>query len=394
MNGCDPFKWAWGLVPVILVALIVIAGEGPKIEQDLTRKAASALQASGHGWADIKFDGRQGILKGTVGTPEERNEAVRVVSDLRGVGKVQDRANLLPVVKPYTWWATREGTRVKVKGHVPTQADRQTILGIVKATMPELEIDDRMKLATGMADKQQWLGAVSFALSQLGHLKDGSARLTDLGLDVTGEASSEADFIAVRNALSAQMPAGLTLTKYQVTPPQIKPYAWAVEVRAGTVKLTGHVPSDAMRRDFLQKAKKLFPGTTIEDGMTLGSGAPEGWTGVVSVSFTQLARLDEGRVTVKGDQLAIEGVAPDETTAADVAKSVRGGLPASFKSVEKIDSRKAPEPADSPKTEPAAKPEKTMVTPPRKSAERSRTILPGSRTVAAARGALAAGSDS
>lgn len=381
MNGCSPFKWVWGLIPVVLIAFIVIAGEGPKIEQDLTRSAASALQASGHSWADIKFDGRQGILKGTAESPEDRNAAVKVVSDLKGVQKVQDRADLLPVAQPYTWWATREGARLKVKGHVPTQADRQTILGIVKATMPELEIDDRMKLATGLSDKQQWLGAVSFALNQLGHLKAGSARLADFGLDVSGEARSEADFIAVRNALSAQMPAGLTLTKYQVIPPQIKPYAWAVEARAGTLKLTGHVPSDAMRRDFLQKAKKLFPDTVIEDGMTLGSGAPEGWTSVVTVSFTQLARLDEGRVTVKGDQLAIEGVAADEATAADVAKSVRGALPASFKSVEKIASRK---PAETPKSDSETKPERTMVAPPRNSAERSRTSIPGLQKSAAA----------
>lgn len=373
MNACSPFRWAWGLIPVFLIAFLVIAGEGPKIEQDLTKRVSAALQDEGYYWAQVRFNGRDGVLTGTAVSPSERSAAVEMVSGIRGVGTVQDRAKLLPAVSPYTWWATREGTRIRIKGHVPTQADRQTILGIVKATMPDLEIDDRMKLASGAPPKQRWLGAISFALNQLGHLKVGSARLSDLELDVTGEASSEAAYNAVRNARTAQLPAGLMLKKHIVVPPRVEPYTWAVQYRSGTVKITGHVPSDEMRRDMLENAKKTFSDTVIEDGMTLGSGAPEQWRSVVLLVFAQLARLEEGGVTVEGNELAIEGLAADAETAADVAKTVRGALPPPFKSVEKVGVRRKPEPDG----RPSGNPEKTMALPPRSDRGESRSIFFG-----------------
>jgi hypothetical protein len=37
MKRCNPSRWSWGLIPILLVAFIVVAGEGPKIEQELAR---------------------------------------------------------------------------------------------------------------------------------------------------------------------------------------------------------------------------------------------------------------------------------------------------------------------------------------------------------------------
>ena len=122
----------------------------------------------------------------------------------------------------------------KLKGHVPSLEYRKTILGIVKANMAELTVDDRMKQADGSPAPDLWLGAVSFALNQLGRLKDGGkARLEDTTLTLSGEARSAADYRQVKLALTSRLPRGLELKQNTVTPPIAKPFNWRAEFRSG-----------------------------------------------------------------------------------------------------------------------------------------------------------------
>ena len=105
--------------------------------------------------------------------------------------------------KAYVWSASRAGSMLRLRGFVPSQEDRRTVLGMVKAHFADLEVEDRLKVAEGGPPREQWLGAVSFGLKQLSHLKQGSARLLNEGLKVDGEARSANDYAEVKKALDA-----------------------------------------------------------------------------------------------------------------------------------------------------------------------------------------------
>lgn len=360
MSGCNPAKWLWGAIPAVLVALLVIAGEGPKIERDLAKEASALLNEQGHGWASIRFNGRQAVLTGTAFSSDQRSEAVKIVSRIAGVGVVADRAKLLPGVSPYTWWVTREDRTIKIKGHVPSDADQQTILGIVKATMPELTIDDRMKLASGAPPKQRWLGAISFALNQLGAMNKGAARLTGMQLDISGEAATETAYLAILDALEKQLPEGLELSKSEVAAPVASPYSWAILYKNGKVTISGHIPNEKLRRALLANIEESFSGIVMEDAMKLGSGEPEGWPKALEVIVAQLSRLEEGEVKVEDNAVSMTGLADDEATAKDAVKTLRGNLPSIFKSEEKVRIRKT----DDSGGKRNEKPDRTMVSPP------------------------------
>ena len=111
----------------------------------------------------------------------------------------------------YVWSATRIESVIRLRGSVPSEEDRRTVLGMVKAHFPDLEVEDRLKIVAGAPPKEQWLGAVSFGLKQLAHLKRGSARLLNVGLKVDGEARSAADYAEVKKALSGPLPTGLAI---------------------------------------------------------------------------------------------------------------------------------------------------------------------------------------
>ncbi|MGH6832637.1 MAG: hypothetical protein ACRECM_06405, partial [Methyloceanibacter sp.] len=104
--------------------------------------------------------------------------------------KVADTSKLRTA--KYIWSATRIESGIRLRGSVPTDEDRRTVLGMIKAHFPDLEVEDRLKINAGAPPQDQWLGAVSFGLKQLSHLKRGSARLLNVALKVDGEARSAA----------------------------------------------------------------------------------------------------------------------------------------------------------------------------------------------------------
>lgn len=366
MIGCRPSKWLWGLIPLAVVVVGALFGVRSEIERDLEQRTKTTLDEAGLAWASAQLAGRDAILQGYTFSSEARNRALDAITGIWGVRTVRDDANVVGSNEPYLWRALRRESKIKLRGHVPTDEDRQTILGFVKASMPDLTIDDGMVLAGGAPSSgESWLGMVSFALNQLGRLKIGTARLEGTELSLKGEAAATASYRAVNTALDSRIPDGLTLKKNNVIPPEMKDYDFTVIHQSDSVKFLGFVPREDARTQILKRTKNLFPGAKIADKMELASGAPDSWLWAITTALTQLRRLESGRVDIEGTEVVIKGAAPDKRTAEDVARSVRNGLPEGYNSKEKID---FPETSDS--ASPPAKSKK------RKS-DRSRPYGPG-----------------
>lgn len=336
MLSCRPTKWLWGLFPLALVTAFVLFGLRIQVEQDLSDRTSSALRKAGLTWAYALFDGRNAVLKGLTFSRSDRDDALKVIRSVWGVRIVEDQSNLIASPDTYTWWATKKDKRLKIRGHVPTKDGRRAILGLVKASMPDLEINDKMVLAGGAPPLQIWLGSVSFALLQLGQLKNGSVSMAGTDISISGEAENSDAYQNIQKALIANLPAGATLKESSVTPPVVKPYTWKVKYVSNTVTFTGFVPTEELRSRILQQTRSLFTGSKIKDGMELAAGQPKSWTWAVSASLTQLHRLETGRAELTDKALVFEGRAINLSTANDVITSIRHGLPAAFESTEKV----------------------------------------------------------
>jgi len=238
--------------------------------------------------------------------------------------------------KAYVWSASRSGSMLRLRGLVPSEEDRRTVLGMVKAHFADLEVEDRLKIAEGGPPREQWLGAVSFGLKQLSHLKQGSTRLLDAGLKVYGEARSAPDYAEVKKALSGPMPTGLTVLSDHVRPPLVDPFVFAATLGPNALVLTGSVPSEESRKDLKELSRHLFERPMLDDQLQLASGAPKGWDNAVEASLRALSRLDSGKIALSGLAVTIEGVAPDKGTAIAVSYQLKRDLPELFSSSENI----------------------------------------------------------
>ena len=236
----------------------------------------------------------------------------------------------------YVWSATRIGSGIRLRGSVPSEEDRRTLLGMVKAHFPDLEVEDRLRVVKGAPPKEQWLGAVSFGLKQLSHLKRGSARLLNVALKVDGEARSAADYVEVKKALSGPLPTGLTISGENVKPPIADPFVFVADLGANALSLSGSVPSDDARKTVRELSRQLFERPGLDDRLELASGAPKNWDEAVVAALRALSRLESGKISLSGLAVTIEGVAPDKGTAVAVSYQLRRDLPALFSTSESI----------------------------------------------------------
>ena len=247
----------------------------------------------------------------------------------------------------YVWSATRIESSIRLRGSVPTDEDRRTVLGMVKAHFPDLQVEDRLKVAyNGAPPQDQWLGAVSFGLKQLSHLKRGSARLYDVALKVDGEARSGADYVEVKKALAGPLPTGLVVVSESIKPPIADPFVFMADLGANELSLSGSVPSEDARKHVRELSRQLFRRPGLDDRLELASGAPKKWDEAVAAALRALSQLESGKIALSGLAVTIQGVAPDKGTAVAVSYQLRRDLPALFSTSESISWKEAAAPQD------------------------------------------------
>ena len=171
----------------------------------------------------------------------------------------KDAAATAPAPAAYVWSATRVGSSLRLRGAVPSEEVRRTLLGMVKAQLPELTVVDRLKIsAAGAPPQEQWLGAVSFGLKQLSRLQRGSVRLLNVALKLDGEAGSAADYVEVKQALAGPLPTGLTITADTVRPPTADPFVFIADLGTNTLSFSGSVPNEAARKQLRDLSRRMF----------------------------------------------------------------------------------------------------------------------------------------
>jgi hypothetical protein len=147
------------------------------IEADLQRRTAHVLEAAGYDWAGAQFAGRDAILTGRAPEEGEPKAAVDLLRSVWGVRVAELRTDLMARVATYTWSAALDGGEITVRGVVPNEETKRAVGDAVAAAFPRSHVDDRSTLARGAERRDLWLEKITFALVQLGRLKQGTVEV-------------------------------------------------------------------------------------------------------------------------------------------------------------------------------------------------------------------------
>ena len=333
---CHPLRWVWGLIPIAIFSWLAALYIKEPVERDLTARVGEALGNAGLGWANVHFDGRDGILSGQASEEGEPSKAITLANSVYGVRILDGQADLLRKADPFIWAATHASDKVVLTGYVPNQKTHKALLAAVKSQFPRASVEDKLEFARGAPELGAWLDGVKYGLKQLATLKNGKAELSGLTLSMAGEAPSSGVYRSVRTALTTGLPKALTQGTDKVTPPAVSPYEWQAKLADNQLVLTGFVPSDKLRAQMLAEAKQAFGKTVIIDKMDLAEGAPPNWEKATKVSLDQLATLQSGSAVLLDSQIKLSGTAADEGIADATKRAFKAHAPNTFKLSEAI----------------------------------------------------------
>ena len=327
---CNPWRWLWGLIPVVMLSWVTYRWERPNIEADLMSRSREMLERTGSGWASATFTGRDAVLSGRAAEADGAKAALDAVRSVWGVRLVEPRTDLTGRVDAYVWSASIRDNKIRLKGFVPNEDARKAIVGVVKVNFPQAEIVDAMSLAQGAPGQDLWLGGIGFGLKQLAGLRRGLVALEGTALSIAGEAADTASYRSIQAALEGGVPDGLALADSKVTPPVVTPFTWSARFAEKQLVLSGYAPTEEVREQIFAHAKQVFPKAAIVDRTEVAEGAPEEWAKAALLSLDQLDRLIAGKAIVRGTDLTLSGTAEDEATASAVRRTLQAEAPRGF----------------------------------------------------------------
>ncbi|MEO8686192.1 MAG: OmpA family protein, partial [Devosia sp.] len=210
-----------------------------------------------------------------------------------------------PVAAPYLWSATKaaDGSAV-LSGMVPDAVTKASLAGAQGQP-------DTAALTYASGEPAGFLASAMTAVDLLQWLDSGSVSYDGTDWAVAGispgainSAAIEAEFVT-RKLAAAGWSLDVTTTPAPVASPPVSPYTWsATRSAAGAVALSGHVPTEAIKK-FLA----VHAGTDVTDTSEIGAGAPEDFIKDTLAALDAVLALDSGKANFDGNHWILTGAA-------------------------------------------------------------------------------------
>ena len=264
-------------------------------------------------------------------TSTQAYEAAIAAARSLPAGLTLARADILaPEVKPFVWAARNEGGAITLTGMAPTGIAREAIADAAGKLFAGRTIVNQMGIARG-APEGDFVAAASAAMSELGKLATGEARLTDGRLSISGEAAADVTNDVVAASARARLAAPFDVASVDIKEMNIKPYVFNLAKTDGKVTLSGYAPDEKARQELLGAAKAAFFQDAIEDGLKIGKGAPANMVAALKSMFGPMARMSSGSLVVTDGDVQIDGHAIYAKAVDQIKTALSGALPAGFR---------------------------------------------------------------
>jgi OOP family OmpA-OmpF porin len=320
-------KWWIGIVLLLIIwgAADIVMTE--RVESDLAARASAAVAAAASliDRPRVVVAGRDLTLGGAAFTPRADEDAAGAAAATDGVRLLHDTIAPVPTAKPYVFAARRDGNDLVLTGHVPLPAVRAGIVAAARGSAAGVLVVDRTSYALGAPDN--FAAVAAHGAAQAARLLDGTLSLSDTAYMIAGAAETSADYEAAMAAFRA-LPAGPTLAKADILPPEAKPYVLAITRDAASLSLSGSAPSIELRDAIVGRANRLF--TSVVDRLEIARGAPTGdFAAAASFALAIVGKLASGTATLTDGHLSVAGSGRDGVTAETIAQDA-GSLPEGF----------------------------------------------------------------
>jgi OOP family OmpA-OmpF porin len=215
-----------------------------------------------------------------------------------------------PVLTPFTLRFVLDGEGARFDA---CAADTERARDRILAAGIEAGVTGRATCTVGLGvPSPSWAEAVSLGIAAVRDLGDASVTFSDADVTLTAASSvPQAEFDRVLGELQTDLPDvfSLTATLEKKTDVAAGPAEFtAVLQPEGRVELRGRVTDELLRDTVESVAQAQFGVGNVYMATRLDEELPDGWPIRVLAGLEALSELAQGRVVVRADSVAIEGV--------------------------------------------------------------------------------------
>jgi OOP family OmpA-OmpF porin len=286
----------------VLITSVVAIWLGPnsssQLEARVEEAANAALVKAGFAFWRADASGQAVSLEGVAPTEEAKGQAIAAVKAAPGVAGVRtDDVDVIPLVSPFHWSATKQDGRVVIEGVAPSR-EAASAIHAAAVRLFGSDMSDMMTLASGAPPEVDWDAAAIAGLESLRRMKQGTAQLIEKSLTVSGLAGSDVETEQI-HALLRDPGAGVTVIADLLGPPE-----WSARIDSGKIVMLGKAPSADAQQALLRAAG----GDRQADDRTevASTGA---WQKRALAALPWLGEFDTGQVVVQGHTFRISGKA-------------------------------------------------------------------------------------
>jgi len=181
-----------------------------------------------------------------------------------------------------------------------------------------------------------WADAVVMGLQAVQKLGKGSITFSDADVTLIADpATKQATFDQVVGELESNLPDVFSL-KATIATKDEAASAGAAEFVAtlspeGKLDMGGRLGDSLTRKALESFAAAEFGAKNVHDAARLASGLPKGWTGQILVALQALSVLDSGKVTVRANDMRVEGTSGQKNASDQVARILDSRLGSTIK---------------------------------------------------------------
>jgi OOP family OmpA-OmpF porin len=223
-----------GLFALALLIFLCVRKHTPVIQDDIQMRTSSVLSPAPTDWAKVMADGRNITLTGIAPTEALREKAAEMARAIPGVVSVDNQITVAqlkqeptPVAvpepeptnihSPYKSLFTKTASGLVLSGLVPDEEHRKTLFQMAEEKFGKGKVIDQLEIGSGAPEG--WQQAAEAAISNLALFKEGTAKVIDTQLDLSGFVDGEA-----KDTIEAEMQKQLPDTfkvDFNLTVPQL-----------------------------------------------------------------------------------------------------------------------------------------------------------------------------
>lgn len=285
----------------------------------------------------VTLDGLMLDIAGTAKSVDDYEALLKGVEDDLPAGLTVLAADVVPaLVSDYGWRGAVSPDGVELVGFVGTLQERADLDLLVEEVFGDRPVNNAVRIASG-GPRIDWIGAVKFAVGELGLLKEGTVSISaDAAYQIDGEALSSPDYAAISEAVEATLPASMSLASNTVRPPARVPYRFGVERNGGKIAISGYVSDRLRHQAVLASVQRSFGGYGVEDHTEFASDVPQGFWEAADSGLRALSRMSGGEFTLADTSLDLNGAVHFEAAKSRIEDVLWERLPDEFSAASNV----------------------------------------------------------